>query len=81
MDTTIHNVCFIKIRSKLISILLLCLLRIFMKQTLLKLKHDVVTVFMKRSFVQRSLKKLLLGQWSFKKNLRCPDLYIIQALI
>ena len=29
------NVCFIKIRSKLSSVLLLCLLRIFMKQTLL----------------------------------------------
>ena len=28
------NVCFIKIRSELSSVLLLCLLRIFMKQTL-----------------------------------------------
>ena len=32
----IINVCFIKIRSKLSIVLLLCLLRIFMKQTLLK---------------------------------------------
>ena len=30
----LNNVCFIKIRSKLSSVLLLCLLRIFMKQTL-----------------------------------------------
>ena len=30
----ISNVCFIKNRSKLSSVLLLCLLRIFMKQTL-----------------------------------------------
>ena len=30
----VTNVCFIKIRSKLTSVLLLCLLRIFMKQTL-----------------------------------------------
>ena len=29
-----NNVCFIKFRSKLSSVLLLCLLRIFMKQTL-----------------------------------------------
>ena len=31
----LHNVCFIKNSSKLSSVLLLCLLRIFMKQTLL----------------------------------------------
>ena len=30
----VHNVCFIKIRNKHSSVLLLCLLRIFMKQTL-----------------------------------------------
>ena len=30
----VYNVCFIKIRSKLSSVLLLFLLRIFMKQTL-----------------------------------------------
>jgi hypothetical protein len=30
----LDNVCFIKISSKLSSVLLLCLLRIFMKQTL-----------------------------------------------
>ena len=33
-----NNVCFIKNRSRLISVLLLCLLRIFMKQTLLEIK-------------------------------------------
>ena len=32
----VTNVCFIKIRSKLTSVLLLCLLRIFMKQTLIR---------------------------------------------
>ena len=32
---SLHNVCFIKICSKLSSVLLLCLLRIFMKQTLI----------------------------------------------
>ena len=31
---TLANVCFIKIRRKLSNVLLLCLLRIFMKQTL-----------------------------------------------
>ena len=35
MDLT-YNVCFIKILSKLSSVLLLCLLRIFMRQTLCK---------------------------------------------
>ena len=34
----IYNVCFIKIRSKLSSVLLLCLLRIFMKQSLFAVK-------------------------------------------
>ena len=34
MYTIQCNVCFIKIRSTLSSVLLLCLLRIFMKQTL-----------------------------------------------
>ena len=37
------NVCFLKIRSKLSSVLLLCLLRIFMKQTLLSnLKYATI---------------------------------------
>ena len=36
----VYNVCFIKIRSKLSSVLLLCLLRFFMKQTLIKRKQD-----------------------------------------
>ena len=34
LSTGVHKVCFKKIRSKLSSVLLLCLLRIFMKQKL-----------------------------------------------
>ena len=36
-----RNVCFIKIRSKLSSVLLSCLLRIFMKQTLPSSHHII----------------------------------------
>ena len=52
----IHNICFIKIRSKLSSVLLLCLLRIFMKRTLFdycikayKYKVKIVTIWFIRS--------------------------------
>ena len=39
-----YNVCFIKIRSKLCNVLLLCLLRIFMKQTLGQVVPPTVTI-------------------------------------
>ena len=41
VDLMLCNVCFIKICSKFSSVLLLCLLQIFMKQTLVNVKSTV----------------------------------------
>ena len=55
------NVCFIKIGSKLSSVLLLCLLRIFMKQTLLSINIfgwrllDLLKIIIINNYLQTAL--------------------------
>ena len=40
----IHNICFVKIQSKLCRVLLLCSLQIFMKQMLVKIKFNAIVI-------------------------------------
>ena len=50
-----YKVCFIKIRSKLTSVLLLCLLQFFMNQTLVNLSHLKIFFYESRA-VSRIMK-------------------------